>query len=400
MNIHHITETNDASALRNSPLNSWYIAGFECTTHRNSHGKRLDLIAATKHDRFAAEDYERIAHAGILAAREGVRWDHCEKSPGQYDFSSLIPIIDAARSAGCRIMWDLCHFGWPDHIDIVSPDFPAQFARYGHAFAEFISEQGLYPIFIPINEISFIAYAGGEEGGMLDPHLVNQGNQVKTQLICATIACIDAIREVEPNALFSTAEPVIHVTNHPDRPEDAVVAQRKRLSVYQTWDILAGKFCPEFGGGDRYLGDIIGVNFYYHNQWYHDDDEAGKRTHKYGYLKPTDSGYKPFRSILLEVYVRYGRPILVTETGAEYDNRGPWLRMINEECEAAMKLGVPLLGVCWYPILEYPDWDSEIWKPAGIWSRADADGRREPCEPVLAEIASWHERETASLRPR
>ena len=32
--------------------------------------------------------------------------------------------------------------------------------------------------------------------------------------------------------------------------------------------MLCGRLWPELGGGERYL-DIIGVNFYPHNQWFY-----------------------------------------------------------------------------------------------------------------------------------
>src|SRR5262245_42484142 len=95
---------------------SFFMGGFECSTHRpKTTRKRLDLVAATKHDRFAFADYQRFAELGLRVAREGVRWHLVESTPGQYDFSSVLPIVRAAHKTGTQIIWDLCHFGWPDH---------------------------------------------------------------------------------------------------------------------------------------------------------------------------------------------------------------------------------------------------------------------------------------------
>src|SRR5690242_19302772 len=96
---------------------SFFMAGFECTTHIRRSGKRLDLIAATKHDTFALQDYQRLSAERVRVAREAVRWHLDEAIPGQYDFSSLLPIVQAACEEGAQIIWDLCHFGWPDHLD-------------------------------------------------------------------------------------------------------------------------------------------------------------------------------------------------------------------------------------------------------------------------------------------
>src|SRR5215471_11184551 len=65
---------------------SFWIAGFECSCHINSSGKRLDMTAALGHDLLAAEDYGMLASVGIRTARDGVRW-HLVDRGGQYDFS-------------------------------------------------------------------------------------------------------------------------------------------------------------------------------------------------------------------------------------------------------------------------------------------------------------------------
>ena len=45
-------------------FNSFWQAGFECSTHVSKAGKRLDLVAATGHDRFADEDFVRTQGNG------------------------------------------------------------------------------------------------------------------------------------------------------------------------------------------------------------------------------------------------------------------------------------------------------------------------------------------------
>ena len=52
---------------------SFFLGGFECSTHRLASGKRLDEIAFTYHDRFAREDYLRLHEQGIGTARDGLR---------------------------------------------------------------------------------------------------------------------------------------------------------------------------------------------------------------------------------------------------------------------------------------------------------------------------------------
>ena len=75
------------------------MGGFECSSHRLKSGRRLDLIGSTKHDHLSLPDYRRLADFGIRTVRDGIRWHLIEQRPNQYDFSSVLPMIRAAREA-------------------------------------------------------------------------------------------------------------------------------------------------------------------------------------------------------------------------------------------------------------------------------------------------------------
>jgi hypothetical protein len=67
--------------------------------------------------------------------------------------------------------------------------------------------------------------------------------------------------------------------------------------------------------------------------------------------------------------------------------RGTWLREVADEAEALLLEGVPLRGVCVYPILGMPEWhDPEIWTPMGLWDpvcHREPCGDRLVCQPML-----------------
>ena len=86
-------------------------------------------MAATRHDHFALSDYARLRQVGIGTARDGVRWHLVERSPGRYEFGSLLPLVRAARKADVQVIWDLCHYGWPEGLDIFGPEFVDRFAE-------------------------------------------------------------------------------------------------------------------------------------------------------------------------------------------------------------------------------------------------------------------------------
>ncbi|WP_036815152.1 glycosyltransferase [Phyllobacterium sp. UNC302MFCol5.2] len=349
--------------IRSGLFASFMQVGFECSTHRlrapetGIPGKRLDLIASTGHDVMAEQDYNLVSRYNIRTVRDGFRWHLVENSPGQYDCSSALPMVRAAANAGTQVIWDLLHYGWPDHIDPWRPEFVGKFARFAKAAASLIrGESDETPFYSPINEISFLAWAGGD-AGYLNPFGTRRGFELKVQLARAAIAAMDAILEVDARARFVHCDPVINIPHDPSRPHERSIAEGHRQAQFQAWDMLCGRAWPQLGGDNRYL-DIIGVNYYSNNQWLY-----GGETIDTGH-----SRYKPFRYFLTETYARYGRPIFVAETGIEGDRRASWLAYMGDEINEAMRAGVPMEGICLYPIINHLGWDDDRPCENGLFS--------------------------------
>lgn len=356
-------------------LRSFFLGGFECSTHRRADGERLDLIASSGHDELALEDYLQLRERGVSAARDGVRWHLVERSPGKYDWSTFVPLLRAARVAGVQVIWDLCHYGYPDHLDIWSEEFVRAFARFARQAAWVArNESDAPPLFCPINEISYWAWAGAETG-RINPSVCGRGAELKKQLVRAAIAAMRAVREVIPKARFIVAEPLIHVVSGSNEPEHVAAAQGYRLSQFEVHDMLSGRRDPELGGAPEYL-DIVGVNFYPDNQWY-----LGGSTIPMGH-----HAYRPLQEMLAEVHERYRRPLLIAETGAEGRVRHHWLHYVCEEVREALETGVPIQGLCLYPILDYHGWDNHRVCEVGLFSLPDASRQRRPCELLQREL--------------
>jgi hypothetical protein len=244
---------------------SFWQAGFESATHRNARGARVDMVAATQHLEQADEDYARLRTMDIRVAREGVRW-HLVEQGERFEFSSLEPLVAAAARHGIQIIWTLCHYGWPDDLDVFAPEFVRRFARYSTATAQFIATAGdAIPIYCPINEISFLAFAAGETGEVY-PFVLNRGDELKAQLVRASIAGIEAIWSVDARARIVQVDPLVNLVPPLDRPDLADLTAGQHASQFAAWDWLAGRSRPELGGHPRYL-DVIGVNYYHNNQW-------------------------------------------------------------------------------------------------------------------------------------
>lgn len=358
-----------------SLFNSFFLGGFECSSHRRADGRRLDLLAGTGHDRWPAEDYAALQRYGIRTVRDGLRWHLIERRPGEYDWSSFLPQLRAAQATGTQVIWDLCHYGWPDDLDIWQPRFVERFARFAAAAAQRVRDESTgVAFYAPINEISFWAWAGGDRE-LINPMARGRGAELKHQLIRASIAAIEAIRGVDPLARFVQVDPAIHVRAGNDRPGPQREAENARQGQFEAWDMLCGKAWPGLGGRPEYL-DILGINYYSNNQWY-----LGGPTIERGH-----PDYRPFVGILSEIHQRYGRPLLVAETGAEGDLRGDWLRYVSEQVGLAQQRGVPVEGICLYPVLDYPGWDDERHCPTGLLGFADAAGRREVHSGLADEL--------------
>jgi beta-glucosidase/6-phospho-beta-glucosidase/beta-galactosidase len=358
-----------------TPLPSFWLAGFECSCHRRRDGRRLDLLEATGHDRFASQDYARLPPLGITTARDGLRWHRIDQGRGSYDFSELLPRLAAARASGVQVIWDLCHWGWPDDLDIWSPEFVRRFTRFAREAAKVVAaETNGTPWFVPMNEISFWAWAGGQEG-YLNPFAVKRGLELKAQLVRAALAAIDAIRSAVSEVRFLYTDPLIRVTSASPQRRYREVAIRWHESQYESADMFVGNLLPELGGDETYLG-VVGLNYYNGNQWRHN----GRK------ILRGDPLYQPLSGLLVEAYRRYNRPLLIAETGAEGEARVDWLRYVGREVRAALLLGVPVLGICIYPILDYPGWDDDRYCPAGLWSYPNEQGERETYMPLAAEI--------------
>jgi beta-glucosidase/6-phospho-beta-glucosidase/beta-galactosidase len=356
-------------------LRSFFLGGFECSTHRLRTGQRLDLLASTRHSELFAEDYRRLQEHGICSARSGIRWHLIETSPYRYDFSSVLPMVHAANETGIQIIWDLFHYGWPDGLDIFRPHFVDRFAALAGAFAQLLTDESdAVPLLTPVNEISYFSWAAGEVGYM-NPFAHSRGLELKTQLVRAAIAAMEAVWEVAPQAQFLHAEPLIRVIEHPNRPQDRHAAEAYTGSQYQAWNMLMGREWPQLGGADKYVSNL-GLNYYPSNQWiYH-----GRK------LRRTEPLYQPLRELLIDMYAHFQRPIVLSETGTEGRDRPHWLSYEMNEVQAALQEGVPIEGVCLYPILDHPGWDNDRHCTNGLWDYADDYGNREIYKPLAAEL--------------
>lgn len=334
------------------------MGGFECADQINRSGVRVNLMKETQHDLRVHEDYLLLKEIGIKVVREGICWSVSEKEPYVFDFSHLAPFFASAKKLGMQIIWDLCHFGYPDGLIPTHPQFVPRFKALCKAFAKYHVLNGNGPLMVvPINEISFLSWHSGDVRGTV-PFAVNSGDDIKYHLCQAAIQGIKVLKEVSQDCIVLGVEPLIKI-HAADPFINEAELEEINLNQFKAMDILMGKAFPELGGSEDLL-DILGFNYYYNNQWDHQNGPL--------HWPSSERPQTPFSQLLNNAYQRYKKPIVLTETGHFGEGRDVWIEEITAECLKAMDAGVDLLGICIYPVVDRPDWDDlSLYSKSGIW---------------------------------
>jgi hypothetical protein len=281
-----------------------------------------------------------------------------------------------------QVLWDFFHYGYPDDLDIFSTEFIDRFASFSVAATEFLTaELGPDLIACPVNEISFFSWIAGTAGHFY-PATRRRGHELKEQLARAAITSTNAIRSRSPKATIMFTDPAIHVVTNKTTRSARIAAERYRLAQFEAFDMLVGARSPELGGSPAHV-DVVGLNYYFHNQWFH----ANRRKLPLGHRL-----YRPLSEILAEFYGRYGKPLMIAETGIEDEERPTWFRYISDETAAARSNGTPVYGLCLYPIVNHPGWADDRHCHNGLWDYPDDAGNREIFAPLAREIAVEAER--------
>ncbi|MBE5252529.1 NAD(P)-binding protein [Mixta mediterraneensis] len=360
-----------------TPFRSFWQAGYEGADHINPHGEALAMNNINAHQLRCSEDYAALKAFSMRTARESAGWRLCERGDN-YDFSSVTQRMQAARQQGIQLSWTLCHYGWPEDVSLFSTDFVPRFAAFCGELARFLAPwYDDAPVYSPMNEISFLSW-GIAVGLFACPDAPEQDRDdaIKRQLVRATLAACDAIWQADPRARFLHCDPLIHIVPHDDSESGQQAATLACESQYQAWDMLTGRRDPGLGGDPRYL-DLIGVNYYHDNQW---ENISNQRL----FWHLGDARRKPMHEMLLDVYQRYQRPLLLAETSHVGSGRGAWISQVSAQVAQAQLAGVDVLGICLYPVIDRPLWEApDFWTCSGLWD-LDRTGP-DPCARQLQQ---------------
>ena len=213
-----------------SAFPTFFMGGFECSTFVWKDRERKDYVVATGHDRHLKADFAAAMDLGIGVVREAIRWPVVDRGNGEYDWSGVKAVQDAATDCKITPIWDLCHYGLPDGCDPFSQQCLDRFVAYCRAAAEFVTSTADPPYFFtPVNEITFFSAAASDLEWMY-PFAKGREKDLKRALARMDIAGAKAIRAVEPEARMVHVDPIVHAVPPRDRP-DLADARRWRRGI-------------------------------------------------------------------------------------------------------------------------------------------------------------------------
>lgn len=358
-----------------NPFQTYFMGGFECADHINRSGNRINLLKETEHHLRVEEDYQLLLNMGISTVREGICWSVVEGKKNHYDFTEVLNRVKIAEKLGIQIIWDLIHFGYPDDLFPTHPKFSERFENLCRAFVHFYKANCSQRLLVvPINEISFLSWFSGEARGTV-PFAHQNGWDIKYHLCKAAIRGIKVLKQEDPNCVIVMVEPLVKVHSDGFTSEEDLI----KINEYQfeAADMISGRLCPELGGQEDFL-EIIGLNYYWTCQWTGADSTI--------YWPDADGKRVPLHQLLQEVYLRYQKPLFLSETGHFGEGRVEWIEEITNECFTASNNGVEFFGICIYPVTDRPDWDDlGSYSQCGIFD-LDSMGNRIPHEEYIASV--------------
>ena len=310
---------------------------------------RQDEVRLIRHDEFLETDYQLLVEAGCVGVRDAAWWYVSHPAPGTFDWTWLDRVVAAAEKYKLKLYLDLWHYGYPDWLDILSPDAPMHLADFARNIARRCPSLEYYCV---CNEPSLLVEMAGRQGEW-SPFLREENpSAFRRQVSRMIIEASKAILEVKPDAVLIIPEPWHATDNNPEDNQAAVL------------DTVLGLRDAELGGSSN-LVTIIGLNHY------------------------RDSTLPPFHRLLINAKKRWPtKQLWFTETSGPPTGwkQAEWFWWMLAETRLAAMSGVNVPVFTWAPAISMYDWvDETVQLHNGIWI-IDEDGKRLPNGKMLQAI--------------
>ena len=144
------------------PMELWaFLENSDFVRRKDETLYRQDEVRLIRHDEFLESDYELLVTAGCAGVRDAAWWYVSHPAPGTFDWTWLDRVTAAAEKYKLKLYLDLWHYGYPDWLDILSPEAPRHFADFARQIARRYPALEHYCV---CNEPSLLVEMGGRQG--------------------------------------------------------------------------------------------------------------------------------------------------------------------------------------------------------------------------------------------
>ena len=192
--------------------------------------------------------------------------------------------------------------------------------------------------FTPINEASYFAWAAGSVRPLCPPH---DGAGVRAEGMLGACGLARHCQDPGICTKRSHRERRSHLQCRGSPACFSTRARRGRSLQRQGRVSVHGHVVrPPAArlGGSRACLDIVGINYYWTNQW-----ELGKSDQA---LAPDDPRRLRLGALVRRVAQRYGGEVLVSETAALGSARADWIDELSRTAVELRAAGIKLSGMC------------------------------------------------------
>ena len=352
-----------------------FATGIESSIPTINGGRtRIDQMDACGHYRHWRTDFDCVEELGIHFLRYGPPLHRTFLGPNRFDWEFADLTLGDLKRRDITPIVDLCHFGVPDWIgNFQNPDFPLLFAAYAGAFAE------RYPwvqLYTPVNEM-FICAIFSAKYGWWNEQKTDDTSFVTAlkHIVKANVMAMGEILKRRPDAIFIQSESSEYF--HADSPAAIGPAELMNARRFLSLDLNYGRRVDS----DMYLyltdngmsreeyqwflthrlkqHCILGNDYYMTNEHrVFEDGHTNAAGEVFGYSE-----------ITRQYYIRYGLPVMHTETnkreGPVGDEAVQWLWKEWANVLRIRNVGIPTVGFTWYSLTDQVDWDTALREQNG-----------------------------------
>ena len=395
-----------------APLQLW--GGIECSVVRVGDEWR-DQIHETGHHERGTADIARIARMGLRTVRYPLLWERHDP-PGTQATRWHDRQMASLHGHRIDVIAGLVHHGaGPAATSLLDPLFPERLAEHAGRMAErYPGVHSWIPVNEPLTTARFACLYGHWH-----PHQHDEGAFLRAVVnqCRATLLAIRAIRAHLPDARFVSTEDIGRVFARPALAGQAGYENDRR---WLSLDLLCGtlgarhpwrghleahgvpaRHLDELATGEA-APDVVGVNHYATSDRFLDDRldlyapvmHRGNGQQAYVDTEAIRAGLADgatgWTARLREVWVRYGRPMAVTEVHLGCDDPAETVLWLMEAWQAAQTVraeGAQCLAVTAWALFGLVDWDSLLCQRRGHYEPGAFDVRADPPAPLPVAAA-------------